>query len=285
MPVEEHDVAVDGRRVHYLVAGSGPPLLLLHAVGESSASWRHVLPALAAGHTAYALDLPGFGHSAPMDGAPSPPRFAAVAAAILDAVSGRRDHQAVVVGSSLGGTIGIELALRYPARVGRLALIDSAGLGCYINPVLCALTLPGVGDVAAWAGRTRLGARQRAWLRLPLLFARPELAPPEWVREQQRLATLPDHLRTTLAALREQVSPLGQRRVLLDALPRLEVPTLLVWGAQDAVVPLGQAQAAASRLSRGRLEVVPWCGHLPHVERPERFVAALDRFLEPPAAP
>jgi pimeloyl-ACP methyl ester carboxylesterase len=72
---------------------------------------------------------------------------------------------------------------------------------------------------------------------------------------------------------------MGQREVLLDRLPRLEMPTLILWGARDRVVPLNQARDAATRLRRGSLELVPDCGHLPHVERPDRLAAILDKFL------
>lgn len=281
MQIEQHEVSVGPQRVHYLTAGSGRPLLLLHAVGESSGTWREVLPVLAARYTVYAPDLPGFGRSAPLarqreDGEPSPVRFAATMADFLAAVLDVDAGPVTVLGNSFGGTTAMELTLRHPERVGHLVLEDSAGLGRYVHPALSALTVPGFGDALVRLARTRPVAAQRAWLRVPLLFARPELAPPQWVDEQRHLATLPHHLPTTLAALRAQVSPLGQRRVLLDALPQIRVPTLLVWGDRDAVLPLSQARAAVERLQRGRLVVVPRCGHLPHLERPEHFVQALD---------
>lgn len=284
MHIEQHEVSVGPQRVHYLTAGSGPPLLLLHAVGESSATWREVLPALAARSRVYAPDLPGFGGSAPparqsQDDELSPARLAAAMAGFLTAVTDAGSGPVTVLGNSFGGSVGIELALRHPERVGQLVLEDSAGLGRYVHPALSALTVPGFGDVLARLARTRPGAAHRAWLRVPLMFARPELAPPHWIDEHRRLATVPHHLPTTLAALRAQVSPLGQRRVLLDALPQIRVPTLLVWGDRDAVLPLSQARAAVQRLQHGRLVVVPRCGHLPHLERPQHFIEALDAFL------
>jgi pimeloyl-ACP methyl ester carboxylesterase len=148
-----------------------------------------------------------------------------------------------------------------------------------VHPALRALTPRGSGELAVAIGRTRLGAAQRAWLRVPLMFARPHLAPPSWLAEHKRLATLPHHLPTTLAALRTQVGPFGQRHLLLHVLPRLRIPTLLLWGAQDAVLPVAQARAALSRIQDGRLVVIPRCGHLPQLERPERFTAAVAEFL------
>ncbi len=280
MGIELRDISLDGGRIHYLVAGSGRPLLLLHGVGESSAYWREVLPRLASRYTVYAPDLPGYGASDPLpsDEAPAPERLAEAMAAFLDTVNGAEAPPAVVVGHSLGGSIALELALGYPDRVHRLVLEDSAGLGHYVNPALRALTVPGYGDVATRAGRTSIGAVHRAWARIPLMFAQPHLAPPHWVAEQRRLAGLPHHLHTSLAALRTQAGPFGQRRVLLDALPQLRIPTLIIWGAQDAVVPVSQARHAASRLRHGQLAVVPGCGHVPHLERPEHFLDALQSF-------
>ena len=81
------------------------------------------------------------------------------------------------------------------------------------------------------------------------------------------------------AALRAQIDLGGQREVLADRLAELEVPTLVVWGERDQVFPSFQAHKAVSRLHQGFLELIPDCGHLPHVERPDRFAAILGRFL------
>jgi 4,5:9,10-diseco-3-hydroxy-5,9,17-trioxoandrosta-1(10),2-diene-4-oate hydrolase len=282
MGIDERDVLLNGRRVHYLVAGSGRPLLLVHGVGESSAYWRGVLPRLADRYTVYAPDLPGYGDSAPLgsqaEDGPTPERFAAEMADFLDAVTDPDAGPAVVVGHSLGGSVALELALRHPERVSHLVLEDAAGLGYYVNPALRALTTPGYGDVAGRVGRTPTGALHRAWARVPLMFAQPQLAPPEWVAEQRRLATLPHHLPTSLTALRAQVGAFAQRWVLLNELDRIRVPTLVLWGAQDAVVPVYQAHAAVARLAQGRLVVVPRCGHVPHLERPEQFLDAVLAF-------
>ena len=128
--------------------------------------------------------------------------------------------------------------------------------------------------------RTPIGAHQRAWGRTALLFARPPgSVPREWLAEQCRLAQSPGYLEAHLTALRALVSPLGQREVLVNRLPSLQVPALVVWGARDRVFPESQAREAAARLRKGSLAVIPDCGHLPHIESPDQFVEALDRFL------
>ncbi len=127
--------------------------------------------------------------------------------------------------------------------------------------------------------KTRPGAAQRALGRGALLFARPQQIPSKWLEDQYRLAQLPNFTEAALATLSSTIGPSGQREVLLDELPRLQMPTLIVWGIEDRVLPYWQAQDALTRLKKGSLELIPNCGHLPHVEQPERFVSILDGFL------
>ncbi len=82
-----------------------------------------------------------------------------------------------------------------------------------------------------------------------------------------------------MVALRAQVDMGGQREVLVDKLPYLGMPTLIIWGKRDRVFPYAQGQKAASRLRQGVLELIPTCGHLPHIEQPKRFVSTLGGFL------
>lgn len=276
MVVEERKTEANGLLIRYLTAGEGPPLLLLHALGESALDWRWVLSDLARTHRVYAPDLPGFGDSAKPAADYSPAFFERFAAAFLDALEVERT---AVIGNSLGGLIALRLALSESSRISALALIDSAGLGREVSSALKWPALPGYGEAAITLSKTPLGATQRAWLRIPLLFARPERVPSEWIEEQYRLSQLPGFSQAVVAALRAQVDPGGQREVLLDRLPTLEIPTLVVWGESDRIFPVSQARDAVAHLREGSLELVPDCGHLPHVERPKRFVAALDRFL------
>ena len=275
--IDEREIAVAGLPAHYLVAGEGPPLLLLHGDGESAHDWRRVLPGLARTHRVVAPDLPGFGGSAKPPGDYSPASFARFAAALLDALEIER---ATVVGNSLGGLVALRLALAEPGRVSALVLAASAGLGRAVSPLISSLTWPVYGELAiAWA-RTPLGARQRAQGRGTLLFGRPERVPDDWVAEQARLARRPGFLEAALTALRATTGPTGQRDVVLDRLPSLTMPTLVVWGERDRVFPLQQAREAVARLPHGRLALLPDCGHLPPVECPDAFLAAVAEFLE-----
>lgn len=269
-------IVVEGLTIRYLTAGTGPPLVLLHGVGTSASEWSWVLPALARNYRLYAVDLLGF------DGSAKPPNYspafsARFVGAFLDALGIERT---AVVGNSLGGLVALRLALSDPAHVRALVLSDSAGLGRAVNPVQGALSSPGLGELAsAWA-RTPTGAAERAYRRALLLFARPWQIPPRWLTDQYRLAQTPNFTQATLASLRANVRGLaGQREVLVDQLPHLRMPTLIVWGMEDRVFPYSHGQEAVKRLQEGSLELIPNCGHLPHVERPEAFAAVVRRFL------
>lgn len=275
MAVEAQSVEIDGLPIRYLAAGEGPPLVLLHGAGDNSLDWRWVLPALARKHRVYAPDLPGSPDSARPAADYSPAFFERFVAAFVDALG---IGPATFVGNSLGGLIALRLALSEPARV--RALVDGAGLGSAVNPLFTSVNVPLLGEAAIPFWRTPVGAYQRAWGRTALLFAHsPKSVPREWLAEQCRLALSPGYLEAHLTVLRTLVSPLGQREVLVDRLPSLKIPTLVVWGARDRVFPQSQAREAVTHLPEGSLSLIPECGHMPHVECPDRFLGALDGFL------
>jgi 2-hydroxy-6-oxonona-2,4-dienedioate hydrolase len=274
--VEERNVEVDGLPIRYLEAGTGPPLVLLHGAGDNALDWQWVMLALAATHRVFAPDLPGSPDSARPVADYSPAFFERFVAAFVDALDIGR---ATFVGNSLGGFISLRLALSDSTRVRALVLADSAGLGRAVNPAFTSVNVPGLGEAAIPFWRTPAGAYQRAWGRTALLFAHPAGVPRQWLAEQRRLALSPGYLEAHLSVLRAQVDLGGQREVLVDRLPSLTIPTLVVWGKRDRVFPESQVRDAVAYLPEGTLALIPDCGHMPHVECPDRFLAALDRFL------
>ena len=276
-------IDVDGRAVEYLDTGTdtgtptAPFLVLVHGDGETARDWRWVAPALAeAGYRVIAPSLPGHGASAPArsyemeDLAWWLNRF-------LDALGITR---ATVGGNSIGGLISIHLALRQPGLVQRLLLIDSSGLGRVVNPVLAAETMPGAGEAAI--GMTLLpgGPQVRALARAGNLFAQPWRVPAGWWFDQLRWGASPVLLDASVACKRAIMNGTGQHHVLLDRLTDIGVPTLVLWGLLDKVVPVLHGRSAARRLPDGHLEVLPSCGHVPHVESPKAFLRPVLRFLE-----
>ena len=275
--IEAQIVEVDGLSIRYLTVGEGQPLVLLHGAGDNALDWQWVMPTLAATYRVYAPDLPGSPDSVRPAAEYSPAFFERFTAGFLDALGIER---AAFVGNSLGGLIVLRLALSQPARVTALVLVDSAGLGHAVNPAFTSVNVPGLAEAAMPFWRTPIGANQRAWGRTALLFAyTPENVPRQWIAEQCRLALSSGYLEAHLTVLRALVSPLGQREVLVDRLWELEIPTLVIWGARDRVFPESQAIEAVSHLQEGSLALIPDCGHVPHVECPDRFLEALCEFI------
>jgi pimeloyl-ACP methyl ester carboxylesterase len=181
--VEEQKIEVEGLPTRYLRAGEGPPLLLLHGVGDNALDWQWAMPALASTYRVYAPDLPGFGGSTNSRSDYSPAFFTRFVDAFLDTLGIER---ATVVGNSLGGLIALRLALAEPERVAALGLVSSGGLGREVTYALRSLALPGYGKLAVAWGKRRPGAAQRALGRAALVFARPWRVPREWLKEQYR---------------------------------------------------------------------------------------------------
>jgi 2-hydroxy-6-oxonona-2,4-dienedioate hydrolase len=275
--VVDRRVTVDGMSTQHLEAGAGSPVLLLHGYEQSASSWRWVIPTLARTHRVLAPNLPGHGDSPPAVGGYAPGRdLTPFVAGFLDTLGvGPLD----VVGHSVGGAVALRLALADPKRVRTLTLVDSAGLGRDVNPLLALTTLPVLGELAILLSRMPGGDLLRTSMSAAMLFAQPWRVPAEFLTEQHALGRRVGQLETATAMARALFDLNGQHEVLLDQLHTLTMPTLLVWGACDYVLPAYQALAAVDRLPAGRLVLFPDCGHLPHVECPDRFAAVLSEFL------
>ena len=236
-----------------------------------------MIPVLARTHRVLALSLPGHGESSPAVGGYAPGRdLAPLVADFLDTLGVGPLH---VVGNSVGGAVALHLALADPARIRTLTLVDSAGLGREIHPLLALDTLPILGELAIMISRMPGGDIGRTSMSTAMLFAQPSRVPAEFFTEQHALGRRPGQLEASTAMARALFDVTGQREVLLDQLPTLTMPTLVVWGGCDYVLPASHAQAAVDRLPHGRLALVADCGHLPHVECPDRFATVLSEWL------
>jgi 4,5:9,10-diseco-3-hydroxy-5,9,17-trioxoandrosta-1(10),2-diene-4-oate hydrolase len=276
--LHDHRIMVDGVKTQYLEAGTGPLLLLVHGHEQSATSWRWVIPELARTRRVLALSLPGCGESGPAAEGHAPGAdLVPFVAAFLSAIGA--EDPLDLVGHSAGGAIALRLALADPARIRTLTLVDSAGLGSEVHPLLAVDTLPGVGELAVMISRMPGGDLVRDTMSAAMLFAQPWRVPAEFFTEQHALARRPGQLEASTALARAMFGPHGQRQILLDRLPALTAPTLVVWGDRDYLLPVQQAHAAVKRLPRGQLAVFPDCGHLPHVEYPGRFADVLGSWL------
>jgi pimeloyl-ACP methyl ester carboxylesterase len=251
------------------------------APDRRATSWRWVTPALARTHGVLALSLPGHGESGPAAGAHAPGAdLAPFVAAFLSAVGVEAPID--LVGHAAGGVIALRLALADPSRIRTLTLVDSAGLGREVHPLLAVDTLPGIGELAVLISRMPGGDLARTSMSAAMLFAQPWRIPAGFLSDQHALSRRPGQLEASTAMARAMFGPHGQREILLDRLPALTTPTLVVWGDRDYLLPVQQARAAVKSLPYGQLSVFPDCGHLPHVEQLGRFATELGTWLAIP---
>jgi pimeloyl-ACP methyl ester carboxylesterase len=271
---------VEGSRVRYVRAGRGGAVVLLHGFASSIYTWKDVLPALREGHDVVALDLPGFGGSdLPKDlSFESYPR---VVRALLDRLGIAR---ADLVGNSMGGAVAVVLAATDPSRVGRLVLIDAAGFNLAERDRPFLIRVAGFRPMAALLDHLPV---RRLLVRAALrqVFYDPALVTPERVEEYAAPVLRPGApaaSRSLLASIRLHPGAVA------ELVPRVQAPTLILWGKHDAWIPVHDADRFAKAISGSRAVVLPDCGHLPQEERPAEVARLLLGFLEgsppPPGA-
>jgi pimeloyl-ACP methyl ester carboxylesterase len=272
---------VDGLTLHYVVAGRGPAVVLLHGLGGFAESWRGTAEALASRATVFALDLPGFGRSAKPRTTYRLAYFARALHAFLEA-SGL--GQASLVGHSLGASIAVTYALTHPARVERLALVAGLVPGFTFRPSWGhrLIALPIVGEALSLCGSAPLYKAA-----LARCFHTPRPADVDFLVEHDYQERTGPHARAAwLATARHIRAELVDRRAdYRRALATLDLPVLLVHGRQDPAVPARHAGEAAAGIPRAALRWVDTCGHFPHLEHPEAVNGWLTEFLVGRTAP
>ena len=271
-------MVIHGREVAYRFEGDGPLIVLVHGMAGSAGTWDRVIPALAEQFAVLALDLPGHGSSSkPADGDYSLGSFASV---VRDLMMTLGLDRGTIVGQSLGGGVAMQFAYQFPSRCERLVLVSAGGLGRDVSPLLRILALPGVeylypvifASVLRDAGRGVLGGLRRIGLR-PSAYA-------DQIWRSYESLTESDGRAAFARTLRSVVDVTGQRVSARDRLPLArDVPTLIVWGADDAIIPSTHAADTAATLPGSRVEIFERVGHFPHCEDPDRFVRVLTDFI------
>jgi pimeloyl-ACP methyl ester carboxylesterase len=255
-------VPIDGHRIHYLVGGTGMPIVLVHGLGSRASDWVGLIPALVrSGHRVYALDLLGYGQSdRPADAQYSIEEEAQVVEGFLKA---EHLQHVDLAGWSMGGWISMEVATEMPQSISRLILLDSAGLRFQpsFDPLLFTpddlgqlrqlehLLSPDAPVMPAFLGRAFLErARPEAWV------------------------------------IRRSVGSMLTGQDLMDTrLGELKMPVLIVWGKQDMLTPLSLAYELHAGVPNSQLEVIDGCGHLAPGLCAGKIAPSLLNFLNPPA--
>lgn len=268
-------VRLHGSRVAYVDEGTGPVVVLLHGITSSAATWNAVAPDLARTNRVIVPDLPGHGGSTRARGEYSISGFALFVRDLLYALDIDR---ATVVGHSLGGGVAMQLLYTNPEQVSRLVLVASGGLGRDVGLPLRLATLPGAELVLPVLCNRHLSGPVNALAQVLQPFL-----PAELLELRQSYATLshPAARRAFLSTVRGAIDWQGQR---IDATARLHladrVPSLMVWGDQDLMIPIHHGRRAAEANDRTRFVAFPATGHFPHAEDPDRFLVLLRDFLD-----
>jgi pimeloyl-ACP methyl ester carboxylesterase len=265
-----HFADIDGVRIHYQEQGTGTPLILLHGFTSSTYSWKDVFEPLAKNYRVIAVDLKGFGFSGKPDGDYSRRAQAIMVAHLLDYL---KIEKAWLAGNSMGGEVALNVALLNPQKVAGLILIDSAGVA-----------VPGSGSLAP------------RYLLMPVvgrLLTALALTSDKLVREGL-LKSYYDDARVTNDRVAYYYRPLKTRGGQLAALRgraqaaefpveqdlgKITVPTLILWGAADELIPLAAGHKINSLIRGSRLVVIEKCGHVPQEEMPERVVSEITSFV------
>jgi pimeloyl-ACP methyl ester carboxylesterase len=274
---DEWQVDLHGHRAIYRIAGSGPPVVLIHGMVNSSRHWERVALALARDYTVVAPDLIGHGDSATPRGDYS---LGAHASSIRDLLTAIGIDRATIVGHSLGGGVAMQFFYQFPQRTERLVLVSSGGLGEEVSPLLRSAALPGAAGLVSLAAHPRVVAaiaaaggrlrRRGSGLGVYLEAVARALQPLE----------RPGARDAFLQTLRSVIDVRGQRVSARDRLYLLAaMPALIVWGERDNTIPLEHGVAAHRAVPHSRFESLPRAAHFPHLEDPDGLTAVLRDFI------
>ncbi|MET8171309.1 alpha/beta fold hydrolase [Streptomyces clavifer] len=268
---------IHGYRRAYRMAGEGPAILLIHGIGDSSATWADLIPRLARHHTVIAPDLLGHGASDKPRADYSVPAYAN---GIRDLMGVLGIERATLVGHSLGGGVAMQFAYQYPERTDRLILVSAGGVGREVNPVLRAVSLPGA-DLMLSTLRLP-GMRRQVGLFTRLIKALDTDLGQDAGELVDLVDALPDATSRSafISTLRAVVDWRGQVVTMLDRCYLTQgMPTLLLWGSRDSVVPVHHAYGAHAAMPGSRLEIFQGAGHFPYHTDPARFLDLVEDFM------
>jgi pimeloyl-ACP methyl ester carboxylesterase len=284
-PVREVTPSLQYRTIHgyrraFRIAGSGPAILLIHGIGDNSSTWDTVQSKLAQRFTVIAPDLLGHGRS---DKPRADYSVAAYANGMRDLLAVLDVDHVTVIGHSLGGGVAMQFCYQFPQLIDRLVLVATGGVTKDVHPMLRLASLP-------------MGSEALGLLRLPLALAALQVAGRivgTAVGSRGLARDLPDVLRilaelpepTASSAfsrtLRAVVDWRGQVITMLDRCYLTQsVPVQLIWGDEDAVIPVDHARLAHAAMPGSRLEIFNRSGHFPFHDDPDRFVEVVGRFVD-----
>jgi 4,5:9,10-diseco-3-hydroxy-5,9,17-trioxoandrosta-1(10),2-diene-4-oate hydrolase len=271
---EDQYVNVGGINTRFWTAGDqGDIIILVHGITNSIDLWAGNMPALAENHRVYAMDLPGFGltDKIPMKTPSQGARF------IDDFMKTQNIDKATLIGHSLGGGFVLQYAILYPDKVSRLVLISSLGFGQKTHLFFKLLSLPVIGDFLSRPSRS--GTKKS----LSTAVYNQSVVTDELVETLYRFSALPGYQKCLLSVVRSGGNLRGLHpdliRPIMENLSAIKAPTLIIWGKEDSVFPVDNADVALKNIPNARLKVFERCGHVAHLEYPDEFNSLVTEFL------
>ncbi len=262
MPQDRY-IKIGNINTRYWAEGDkGSNVILIHGLGASADIWMHNILALAERHRVYAPDLVGFGRSGKPKVKYSPSYMSAF---INDFMKALNIEDACFMGLSLGGGVALQYQLQFPGNVQRLVLVDSAGLGREMPLVMRLATVPVMGELMLSPSRAGVITKDLIDLYFELNFSQ-------------------EAAKTVLSVLRACATIRGGRAHVLDPiiknLDNIKIPTLIIWGREDRLFPVGHAFFAREKIPDSYLYILDQCGHIPNFERPQKFNSVVLNFLD-----
>lgn len=269
-----HRLELPGATVNYAEIGEGEPIVFVHGLTSSWQAWLENMPYFAArGHRVIALDLPGFGASPMPSWTIDMPAYGRMLRDFCEKLDVGGD--AAIVGNSMGGLIAAEVVIAEPSRFNRLVLVSAAGfVNTWMPHRRAAATSRAwdtFGGLVGAAARFTVTHPRARWVNFRFAMRHPGRLRKELLWEQVNSGVPCPGFADSLAAVLEYDAR--------DRLEEIEIPTMIVWGTHDWVIPSAAAHSYNRRIPHSRLEIFEDTGHVPQMERPARFNAVLEEFL------
>jgi pimeloyl-ACP methyl ester carboxylesterase len=256
--VQTKKIKVDGRNVLYYTAGQGEPLVVIHGGGGDARTWWHNIEELAEKYTVYAPDLPGYGGSQPLDGDYYIPELTEFLDRFAKSLGLEKFY---IIGHSLGGGIALDYTLKFPQKIKKLVLVSSLCLGREIAFWVRLFTLPAL--IRSLGAMLEFGFKSIIWM---VRY----LNPAKYIMP----------LSPAIINVGGGISNFRQQTLVLEPrLSEVKMPTLLVWGSRDPIVPVMQAYRAAKIIPDCRVEVFKNRGHNVHRDELKKFSSLITSFL------
>ena len=275
---EQKTFDFQGLKINYYEAGQGPPVLLLHGFAACAYTWRYLIPPLAADHRVITMDLKGFGLSdKPADGHYA---VADQAEMVADFIRRQDLRDLVIMGHSMGGGVTLMTYLKLretdPGRIKKLVLIDSAGYPQKLPWFIWMAKVPGLNTMLSKV----LSPRFAAALVLKKCYYDKDKITEEQIDTYAYFGSLPGAA-AAVSQTAKQIVPKDQDiEALIAQYKTIKVPVLVIWGADDEVVPLKVGKNFERDIPGAKLVILPHCGHIPPEEEPLATRQAIMDFLK-----